>query len=153
MAYWKFEEHRKTCGKRNRNMMLSRRNWKSSASRFMRRGNALSFVFFRNSWPCPEAGEVGFPYDSGLAVGKGASSSAAGGSGAGFKALEEALPSSKPTDSSANQSSSARVPCLRTKPHSANDAWRKLHSDPLLMIRQCEQKPLPASKNNPAKWP
>lgn len=37
------------------------------------------------------------------------------------------------------------------KPHSANDAWRKLHSDPLLMIRQREQDALARIKNNPIK--
>lgn len=37
------------------------------------------------------------------------------------------------------------------KPHSANDAWRKLHSDPLLMIRQREQEALARIKNNPIK--
>lgn len=37
------------------------------------------------------------------------------------------------------------------KPQSANDAWRKLHSDPLLMIRQREQEALAKIKNNPVK--
>lgn len=37
------------------------------------------------------------------------------------------------------------------KPHSANDNWRKLHSDPLLMIRQREQEALAKIKNNPIK--
>lgn len=35
------------------------------------------------------------------------------------------------------------------KPQSANDAWRKLHSDPLLLIRQREQEALARIKNNP----
>lgn len=35
------------------------------------------------------------------------------------------------------------------KPHSANDTWRKLHSDPLLIIRQREQQALARVKNNP----
>ncbi|THG01353.1 hypothetical protein TEA_010244 [Camellia sinensis var. sinensis] len=35
------------------------------------------------------------------------------------------------------------------KPQSANDAWRKLHSDPLLLIRQREQEALARVKNNP----
>ena len=93
-----------------------------------------------------------FLYDSGLAVGKGASSSAAGGSGGGgFKALEEALPTSKDTDTSANQSSSVPGALFEDKPHSANDAWRKLHSDPLLLIRQREQEALARIKNNPVQ--
>lgn len=94
-----------------------------------------------------------FLYDSGLAVGKGASSSAAGGTGGGgFKALEEALPGSKAgTDGNANQSSSAPGALFEDKPHSANDTWRKLHSDPLLMIRQREQEALARIKNNPVQ--
>ncbi|KAE8668616.1 Detected protein of confused Function [Hibiscus syriacus] len=75
-----------------------------------------------------------------------ASSPAAGGSGAGFKAL----PSCKATDSSANQSSTPSA-LFEHKPHSANDAWRKLHSDPLLMIRQREQEALARIKNNPVQ--
>ncbi|XP_039045422.1 pre-mRNA-splicing factor CWC25 homolog isoform X2 [Hibiscus syriacus] len=98
----------------------------------------------------PKQERLDFLYDSGLAVGKGASSSAAGGSGEGFKALEEALPSSKATDSSANQSSAPGA-LFEDKPHSANDAWRKLHSDPLLMIRQREQDALARIKNNPVQ--
>lgn len=37
------------------------------------------------------------------------------------------------------------------KPQSANDAWRKLHSDPLLLIRQREQEALARIKNNPIR--
>lgn len=37
------------------------------------------------------------------------------------------------------------------KPQSANDAWRKLHSDPLLLIRQREQEAVARIKNNPIK--
>lgn len=37
------------------------------------------------------------------------------------------------------------------KPQSANDAWRKLHSDPLLLIRQREQEALACVKNNPVQ--
>ncbi|XVF66728.1 hypothetical protein PTKIN_Ptkin10aG0060900 [Pterospermum kingtungense] len=52
----------------------------------------------------PRQERLEFLYDSGLAVGKGSSSSATGGSGGGgFKALEESLPTSKPTDGSAKQ--------------------------------------------------
>lgn len=35
------------------------------------------------------------------------------------------------------------------KPQSANDAWRKLNSDPLLLIRKREQEALARIKNNP----
>ncbi|XWS13102.1 hypothetical protein CRYUN_Cryun36dG0008800 [Craigia yunnanensis] len=100
----------------------------------------------------PKQERLDFLYDSGLAVGKGASSSAAGGSGGGgFKALEEALPTSKDTDASAKQSSSVPGALFEDKPHSANDAWRKLHSDPLLLIRQREQEALARIKNNPVQ--
>ncbi|XVF37517.1 hypothetical protein REPUB_Repub20aG0015600 [Reevesia pubescens] len=102
----------------------------------------------------PKQERLDFLYDSGLAVGKGASSSAAGGSGSGgggFKALEEALPTSKAADDSAKQSSSAPGALFEDKPHSANDAWRKLHSDPLLLIRQREQEALARIKNNPVQ--
>ncbi|CAL9063091.1 unnamed protein product [Musa banksii] len=37
------------------------------------------------------------------------------------------------------------------KPQSANDTWRKLHSDPLLLIGQREQEALARIKNNPIK--
>ncbi|MCO5561129.1 hypothetical protein L7F22_014750 [Adiantum nelumboides] len=37
------------------------------------------------------------------------------------------------------------------KPQSANDAWRKLHTDPLLLIKQQEQAALARIKNNPVK--
>jgi hypothetical protein len=88
-----------------------------------------------------------FLYDSGLAVGKGSNSD-----GGGFKALE-----AKSTDTAKALEappSSAAVPGALfevDKPHSANDAWRKLHSDPLLMIRQREQQALARIKNNPVQ--
>ena len=49
--------------------------------------------------------------------------------------------------------SSSAVPgaLFEDKPQSANDAWRKLHSDPLLMIRQREQEALARIKNNPVQ--
>ncbi|WOH03802.1 hypothetical protein DCAR_0623202 [Daucus carota subsp. sativus] len=75
----------------------------------------------------PKQERLDFLYDSGLAVGKASESD-------GFKSLE-ALPSTQPDD----------------KPQSANDAWRKLHSDPLLLIRQREQEALARVKNNPVK--
>jgi hypothetical protein len=40
---------------------------------------------------------------------------------------------------------------VEEKPQSANDQWRKLHSDPLLLIRQQEQAALARIKNNPVK--
>lgn len=110
----------------------------------------FNFVFLFKF--CRKQERLDFLYDSGLAVGKGASSSSAGGSGSGgFKALEEALPTSKSTDASAKQSSSTPGALFEDKPHSANDAWRKLHSDPLLMIRQREQEALARIKNNPVQ--
>ncbi|XP_043688201.1 pre-mRNA-splicing factor CWC25 homolog isoform X2 [Telopea speciosissima] len=89
----------------------------------------------------PKQERLDFLYDSGLAVGKGHSD--------GFKALE-ALPKTQ-TDTTSCSSSKATVAgaLLEDKPQSANDAWRKLHSDPLLLIRQREQEALTRVKNNP----
>lgn len=93
----------------------------------------------------PRQERLEFLYDSGLAVGKGSSS--------GFESL------SKPTDpvttaehsSSAKPQASAPGALFEDKPQSSNDAWRKLHSDPLLMIRQREQEALARVKNNPVQ--
>ncbi|KAH6787825.1 hypothetical protein C2S52_007377 [Perilla frutescens var. hirtella] len=87
-----------------------------------------------------------FLYDSGLAVGKGSS---------GFKALES-IPKTQPepaaSDSTSEKPESAVLGALfEEKPQSANDAWRKLHSDPLLLIRQREQEALARIKNNPVQ--
>lgn len=49
------------------------------------------------------------------------------------------------------QQSSAPGALFEDKPQSANDAWRKLHSDPLLLIRQREQEALARVKNNPVQ--
>ncbi|EEF37212.1 pre-mRNA-splicing factor CWC25 homolog [Ricinus communis] len=99
----------------------------------------------------PRQERLEFLYDSGLAVGKGSSSSA-GGSGVAFQALEEAVPTPNKTPN-ASSSSHPSVPgaLFEDKPHSANDAWRKLHSDPLLLIRQREQEALARIKNNPVQ--
>ncbi|KAI5446947.1 uncharacterized protein LOC127076067 isoform X2 [Lathyrus oleraceus] len=93
----------------------------------------------------PHQERLEFLYDSGLSVGK---------TSEGFKALET-VPKSDATDapSSSSASKDAGVPgaLFEDKPQSANDAWRKLHSDPLLMIRQREQEALAKIKNNPVK--
>ncbi|KAG8385935.1 hypothetical protein BUALT_Bualt03G0096900 [Buddleja alternifolia] len=96
----------------------------------------------------PKQERLDFLYESGLAVGKGSSS---------FKALES-LPKTDP-DTTASSSTSAKqqsgVPGAlfeeKEKPQSANDAWRKLHSDPLLMIRQREQEALARVTKNPVQ--
>lgn len=93
-----------------------------------------------------------FLYDSGLAVGKGSNSD-------GFKALEGFPKTSTGAEASAaadtgkasSSSASALGALFEEKPQSANDAWRKLHSDPLLMIRQREQEALARIKNNPVQ--
>ncbi|XP_045804099.1 pre-mRNA-splicing factor CWC25 homolog isoform X1 [Trifolium pratense] len=93
----------------------------------------------------PHQERLEFLYDSGLSVGK---------TSEGFKALE-ALPKSDATDAPSSSASKqeASVPgaLFEDKPQSANDSWRKLHSDPLLMIRQREQEALAKIKNNPVK--
>ncbi|WCJ30560.1 CBF1-interacting co-repressor CIR N-terminal Pre-mRNA splicing factor [Euphorbia peplus] len=101
----------------------------------------------------PRQERLEFLYDSGLAVGKGSTSSA-GGSGVAFQTLDESTPNSNKTNDAS--SSSAKQPSapgalFEDKPQSANDAWRKLHSDPLLLIRQREQEALARIKNNPVQ--
>ncbi|XP_048323544.1 uncharacterized protein LOC107404901 [Ziziphus jujuba] len=96
----------------------------------------------------PKQERLEFLYESGLAVGK-------GGASEGFKALE-AFPKNDdaPSTSSASasmQQSSVPGALFEDKPQSANDSWRKLHSDPLLMIRQREQEALSRIKNNPVQ--
>ena len=49
------------------------------------------------------------------------------------------------------QQASAPGALFEDKPQSANDAWRKLHSDPLLLIKQREQEALARVKNNPVQ--
>ncbi|KAG2688787.1 hypothetical protein I3760_09G110700 [Carya illinoinensis] len=93
----------------------------------------------------PKQDRLEFLYDSGLAVGK-------GGNSEGFKALEsfpKTTSGAESTADTAKASSSSAVPgaLFEEKPHSANDAWRKLHSDPLLMIRQRVQETLARIKN------
>ncbi|KAH8507047.1 hypothetical protein H0E87_013739 [Populus deltoides] len=104
----------------------------------------------------PKQERLEFLYDSGLAVGKTSGSSSGGGAGVAFKALEESIPGSTSSSSNNNnapsssaQQSSAPGALFEDKPHSSNDAWRKLHSDPLLLIRQREQEALARVKNNP----
>ncbi|RDY10629.1 cwf25 [Mucuna pruriens] len=96
----------------------------------------------------PRQERLEFLYDSGLSVGKSSNSE-------GFKALEQ-FPKSDATNapsSSASKQEGANAPgaLFEEKPQSASDAWRKLHSDPLLMIRQREQEELAKIKNNPVK--
>lgn len=93
----------------------------------------------------PRQERLDFLYESGLAVGKGSSE--------GFKTLQ-AQPSSGASSTAAESSSSkAAVPgaLFEDKPQSANDTWRKLHSDPLLLIRQREQEAVAMIKNNPIR--
>ncbi|XP_030546462.1 pre-mRNA-splicing factor CWC25 homolog [Rhodamnia argentea] len=98
----------------------------------------------------PRQERLEFLYDSGLAVGKGSSE------GVAFKALDK--PNEAASSSAASASASASGPASATpgalfedKSYSANDAWRKLHSDPLLLIRQREQEALARIKNNPVQ--
>ncbi|KAL1320498.1 hypothetical protein HN51_065182 [Arachis hypogaea] len=96
----------------------------------------------------PAQERLDFLYDSGLSVGRSSNNE-------GFKALE-AFPkpdaSADAPSSSASASASKQPGALfEDKPQSANDSWRKLHSDPLLMIRQREQEALAKIKNNPVK--
>ncbi|NP_001169681.1 hypothetical protein Zm00014a_016865 [Zea mays] len=96
----------------------------------------------------PAQERLDFLYESGLAVGK---------SSEGFQALQQSAPgaaaASTSAQASAADSSKAATPgaLFEDKPQSANDTWRKLHSDPLLLIRQREQDAISRIKNNPIK--
>ncbi|KAM0049818.1 putative CBF1-interacting co-repressor CIR domain, pre-mRNA splicing factor [Helianthus debilis subsp. tardiflorus] len=92
----------------------------------------------------PRQERLDFLYDSGLSVGKGSSDG-------GFKALESFPAKAEPEQPSASTKPSAPGALFEDKPQSANDAWRKLHSDPLLMIKQREQEALARVKNNPVQ--
>lgn len=92
----------------------------------------------------PKQERLEFLYDSGLAVGRSNSDN---------------FPLGKPVEPQNNETGNelsklAAVPgalFVDEKPQSANDVWRKLHTDPLLMIRQREQEALAQIKNNPVK--
>ncbi|XP_074558952.1 uncharacterized protein LOC141814897 [Curcuma longa] len=93
----------------------------------------------------PRQERLDFLYESGLAVGKGNSD--------GFKALQAppAVASSASTADASSSKAGVLGALFEDKPQSANDAWRKLHTDPLLLIRQREQDALARIKNNPIK--
>eukprot|EP01018_Ginkgo_biloba_P025427 Gb_17874 [translate_table: standard] len=92
----------------------------------------------------PKQERLEFLYDSGLAVGK---------SSEGFSSLgKPEEPQKNENESDLNKLATAPGALfVDEKPQSANDTWRKLHSDPLLMIRQREQAALAQIKNNPVK--
>ncbi|XP_010519097.1 PREDICTED: pre-mRNA-splicing factor CWC25 homolog, partial [Tarenaya hassleriana] len=98
----------------------------------------------------PRQERLEFLYDSGLAVGKPNASSS--GHGVSFQTQEQpAKADTSNISNNAQQQQSAPGALFEDKSHSANDAWRKLHSDPLLLIRQREQEALTRIKNNPVK--
>uniref|UniRef100_A0A1J3CP46 Pre-mRNA-splicing factor cwf25 n=1 Tax=Noccaea caerulescens TaxID=107243 RepID=A0A1J3CP46_NOCCA len=96
----------------------------------------------------PRQERLEFLYESGLAVGKGSASS----SGHGVSFQKEELPLAQ-AEAGTNEKPDQSVPgaLFEEKAQSANDSWRKLHSDPLLLIRQREQEALARIKNNPVK--
>ncbi|KAH9531179.1 hypothetical protein CY35_19G023400 [Sphagnum magellanicum] len=91
----------------------------------------------------PRQERLEFLYDAGLQVGKTSST-------------DEYL-LGKPVEVAAEENQISKVASapgslfVEEKPVSANDTWRKLHSDPLLLIRQQEQAALARIKNNPVK--
>ncbi|KAI3765393.1 hypothetical protein L2E82_15426 [Cichorium intybus] len=91
----------------------------------------------------PKQERLDFLYDSGLASRKDSSE--------GFKTLESLPPKAEPEASTSANKASAPGALFEDKPQSANDAWRKLHSDPLLLIKQREQEALARVKNNPVQ--
>nr|GEW92336.1 hypothetical protein [Tanacetum cinerariifolium] len=86
----------------------------------------------------PKQERLDFLYDSGLSVGKNLDATTS---------TESPFP---PKQEQPNKSSTPGA-LFEDKPQSANDAWRKLHSDPLLMIKQREQEALARVKNNPVQ--
>ncbi|MED6160056.1 hypothetical protein PIB30_047856 [Stylosanthes scabra] len=94
----------------------------------------------------PAQERLDFLYDSGLSVGRSSNNE-------GFKALEDLPKPDASADAPSSSASASKQPgaLFEDKPQSANDSWRKLHSDPLLMIRQREQEALSKIKNNPVK--
>ncbi|KAF8030458.1 hypothetical protein BT93_E2792 [Corymbia citriodora subsp. variegata] len=95
----------------------------------------------------PRQERLEFLYDSGLAVGKGSSE------GVAFKALDKPNEAASSSASASATGSASATPgaLFEDKSYSANDTWRKLHSDPLLLIRQREQEALTRIKNNPVQ--
>ncbi|KAL5222504.1 hypothetical protein ABZP36_027217 [Zizania latifolia] len=95
----------------------------------------------------PRQERLDFLYESGLAVGKGSSE--------GFQALQQSVPAAAASSSAPSTAGSSKAAApgalFEDKPQSANDTWRKLHSDPLLLIRQREQDAIARIKNNPIK--
>ncbi|XP_010518013.1 PREDICTED: pre-mRNA-splicing factor CWC25 homolog [Camelina sativa] len=96
----------------------------------------------------PRQERLEFLYESGLAVGKGSSS----GHGVSFQKEEQPLAKAEAGNSATEKADpSAPGALFEEKAQSANDSWRKLHSDPLLLIKQREQDALANIKNNPVK--
>ncbi|XP_068319496.1 uncharacterized protein [Pyrus communis] len=93
----------------------------------------------------PKQERLEFLYDSGLSVGR------PDGSDAFNLPKPEDPPSSSTAAPTKEQQPTAPGALFEEKPQSANDAWRKLHSDPLLMIRQSEQEALSRIKNDPVQ--
>lgn len=91
----------------------------------------------------PKQERLEFLYNSGLAVGK--------------SSTDEYLLGKPIDDTSKEENEVAKAAAapgslfVEDRPHSANDAWRKIHSDPLLLIRQQEQAALARIRNNPVK--
>eukprot|EP00897_Mesotaenium_endlicherianum_P003958 jgi/Mesen1/3590/ME000020S03124 len=100
----------------------------------------------------PKQHRLDFLYDSGLSTGKATADEYLLG-----KPLEEA-----PTESELSKAAAAPGALFvgkgggdgdkdEAKPASANEMWRKLHADPLLMIRQQEQAALAKIRSNPVR--
>ncbi|KAG0589776.1 hypothetical protein KC19_1G047500 [Ceratodon purpureus] len=92
----------------------------------------------------PKQERLEFLYDSGLQVGKVAQADEylLG------KPVEEAP---QPESDVGQVAAKPGALFVEEKPASANDSWRKLHSDPLFLIRQQEQAAIAKIKSNPVK--
>lgn len=90
----------------------------------------------------PKQERLEFLYSSGLSVGK---------SSTDDYLLGKPIETSQGDNDVAKAAAAPGANFVEEKRQSANDTWRKLHSDPLLLIRQQEQAALAQIRNNPVK--
>lgn len=92
----------------------------------------------------PRQERLEFLYDSGLSTGKGTAEEYLLGKPVEEEKLESEFSKLAETPGSLFESK-------EEKPPSANEVWRKLHSDPLFLIRQQEQEARAKIRSNPVK--
>eukprot|EP00271_Cylindrocystis_brebissonii_P013889 TRINITY_DN3439_c0_g1_i1.p1 TRINITY_DN3439_c0_g1~~TRINITY_DN3439_c0_g1_i1.p1 ORF type:complete len:1009 (-),score=207.00 TRINITY_DN3439_c0_g1_i1:69-3095(-) len=100
----------------------------------------------------PKLERLEFLYDSGLATGKGTAEDYL--LGKPVEEMKEASDFAKIAETPSVLLASQQAPggvAVNEKPASANDTWRKLHADPLFLIRQQEQEALKRIRSNPVQ--